>query len=147
GGRLRRAAGSGRRHRRGFSIGRGLARCALGPPTHSGEMMRALLCTGYGRPPTIEMGMVNEPALQSGEVRVAVEAVGLGYFDGVLLSGRYQERPDLPFVVGRELAGTVIEVASDMDPSLVGRHVAAASLTGACAERVAVAEAHCLWLP
>ena len=45
-----------------------------------------------------------------GEVRVRVEAVGLNHPDLLLCTGRYQERPELPFVPGFEAAGEVVSV-------------------------------------
>jgi NADPH2:quinone reductase len=109
--------------------------------------MRALLCTGFGSPPTLEFGDVDERPLESGEIRVAVRAVGVGYFDAVLLSGKYQEKPELPFSPGRELAGRVVEVAPDVDPGLVGRTIATIAYGGATCERAITKEAHCLYVP
>jgi NADPH2:quinone reductase len=42
-----------------------------------------------------------------GEALVDVRAVGLNFPDLLLCAGRYQERPDLPFVPGYEASGTV----------------------------------------
>lgn len=46
-----------------------------------------------------------------GEVRVAVEAVGLNFPDLLVCAGRYQERPEPPFSPGFEAAGTVVDAA------------------------------------
>lgn len=43
-----------------------------------------------------------------GEVRVAVDAVGLNFPDLLVCAGRYQERPEPPFSPGFEAAGTVV---------------------------------------
>jgi len=109
--------------------------------------MRALLCTGFGSPPTLEYGDLDERPLEPGEIRVAVQAIGIGYFDAVLLSGNYQEKPSLPFSPGRELAGRVVEVAPDVDPALVGRTIATIAYGGAACERAITKEAHCLYVP
>lgn len=109
--------------------------------------MKALLCTAYGSPPTLQLGHIAERSLLPGEVRIAVAAVGLGYFDSVLLSGKYQERPELPLVPGREHAGEVVEIGAGVDPSFIGRTVAALAFSGACCERSVARAAHCLLLP
>ena len=44
-----------------------------------------------------------------GLVRIAVEAAGVNFFDSLLVAGTYQERPELPFIPGAEVAGTVTE--------------------------------------
>lgn len=44
-----------------------------------------------------------------GSVRIAVEAAGVNFFDSLLVAGTYQERPELPFIPGSEVAGTVTE--------------------------------------
>jgi len=44
-----------------------------------------------------------------GMVRIAVEAAGVNFFDSLLLAGTYQEKPELPFIPGSEVAGTVVE--------------------------------------
>ena len=42
-------------------------------------------------------------------VRIAVEAAGVNFFDCLLVAGTYQEKPELPFIPGSEVAGTVVE--------------------------------------
>ncbi|TWP36328.1 NADPH:quinone oxidoreductase family protein [Leekyejoonella antrihumi] len=44
-----------------------------------------------------------------GQARVQVTAIGLNHPDLLLCSGRYQERPDLPFCPGYEAAGVVVD--------------------------------------
>ncbi len=109
--------------------------------------MKALHCLSYGEPPELRVAEVAEPVPGPGEALIAVEAVGLGGFDAVLLGGRYQERPEPPFVPGRELAGRVLAVGEGGDPALVGARVAAISFTGAMAERAVARLAHCMATP
>jgi NADPH2:quinone reductase len=49
------------------------------------------------------------PAPDAPAVRVAVSAAGVGFVDTLLVRGRYQVRPPLPFVPGLEVAGAVAE--------------------------------------
>ncbi|TDE35677.1 NADPH:quinone oxidoreductase family protein [Antarcticimicrobium sediminis] len=96
--------------------------------------MRALICEEYGSPPKLTRGQIPDPAPGPGEAKLAVEAVGLGYFDSVLLRGMYQEKPPLPMIPGRECCGTVVALGAGTDPTLLGRRVAAIAFTGCMAE-------------
>lgn len=109
--------------------------------------MRALLCHAFGDPPDLAMGEVADPAPGRGEVLIQVEAVGLGFFDALLLAGRYQERPPLPVIPGRELAGRVLAVGEGADPALTGLRVAALAFGGALADRAVATAEHCLVVP
>ncbi|WP_431858262.1 NADPH:quinone oxidoreductase family protein [Azospirillum sp.] len=109
--------------------------------------MKAMQCTAYGDPPELRVGEIGDPVPGPGEVLIAVEAVGLGYFDAVLVSGKYQEKPPLPFVPGREHAGRVVGLGDGVDPALLGARVAAIAFQGALAERSVAHAAHCLILP
>ena len=109
--------------------------------------MKAMQCRAYGDPPELWTGEVEDPAPGPGEVLIDVEAVGLGYFDAVLLGGKYQEKPALPFVPGREHAGRVIALGDGADPSLLGARVAAISFRGALAEKSVALAAHCMAVP
>ncbi|MCG5242211.1 NADPH:quinone oxidoreductase family protein [Azospirillum doebereinerae] len=109
--------------------------------------MKALHCLSYGEPPELTVADIDEPLPGPGEALIAVEAVGLGGFDAVLLGGRYQERPSLPFVPGRELTGRVLAVGEGGDPAMVGARVAAIAFRGALAERTVAHLSHCLTVP
>jgi len=61
-----------------------------------------------------------EAELGPTEVRVRVVASALNYFDLLMLIGRYQLRPPLPFTVGSEAAGVVEQVGSDVRRFRVG---------------------------
>jgi len=79
--------------------------------------MRALLCKELGKPLVVEE--VPAPPLSEGTVRVAMRAAGVNFADLLLIEGKYQEKPALPFSPGMEGAGTVVEVApgvSDVKP-------------------------------
>jgi NADPH2:quinone reductase len=61
--------------------------------------------------------------LKNGEVRVAVHAAGLNFPDMLMIEGKYQLKPDLPFTPGMEAAGDVLEVASDVTGIRIGAKV------------------------
>lgn len=100
--------------------------------------MRALLCRAFGPVETLELGEVDPPALCPGQVRVRVRAAGLNFPDGLVVQGKYQLRPALPFAPGSEFAGDVIEAASDVEGFSVGDRVFGLTSFGAFAEQVVV---------
>jgi NADPH2:quinone reductase len=64
------------------------------------------------------------PALESGQLRIATQAAGISFATSLVVAGRYQRKPPLPFVPGTEAAGIVIEVASDVSAFKTGDRVA-----------------------
>ena len=48
-------------------------------------------------------------ALPPDKVRIAIEAAALNFFDALQVAGQYQVKPELPFIPGAEVAGTVLE--------------------------------------
>lgn len=109
--------------------------------------MRALICTAYGVPPQLELSEIPAPVPGADELLIDVESVGLGYFDAVLLSGLYQEKPALPFVPGREFCGVVAAAGPGMDAGLTGRRIAGISFTGCLAKQALVRRGHFMALP
>lgn len=61
--------------------------------------------------------------LSRDSIRVRVHASALNYFDLLMLQGRYQYRPALPFTVGSEASGVVIEVGAGVRRWSVGDEV------------------------
>lgn len=81
-----------------------------------------------------------EPTPGPGQVRVRVAACGISYFDLLIGRGGYQWRPDTPFTVGSEWAGTVDALGPGVDGRwAVGDRVCGALSIGAWAQQVCVA--------
>lgn len=68
--------------------------------------MRAIRVTTLGGPESVELVEVDEPPADDGVV-VDVHAAGVAFPDALLTRGLYQYRPELPFILGAELAGVV----------------------------------------
>ncbi|HSJ28083.1 MAG TPA: NADPH:quinone oxidoreductase family protein [Acidimicrobiia bacterium] len=100
--------------------------------------MRALLCTRLGPASGLSVGEVDDPQPGPGEVVVDVEAAGLNFPDTLIIEGRYQFKPELPFTPGGEAAGTVSAVGDGVTSVAVGDRVIALSAHGAFAQRWAV---------
>ncbi len=100
--------------------------------------MKAILCAELGPPEALVFGDVPDPDPAPGQVVIDVEAAGVNFPDSLMIQGRYQFQPPLPFTPGGELAGTVFAVGDGVDTVSPGDRVAAFTLWGAFAERVAV---------
>lgn len=100
--------------------------------------MKAILCHRFGGPQDLELADIDEPSAGPGEAVVDVAAVGLNFFDLLLIAGRYQARPPFPFSPGAEFAGTVTQVAGDVTGLAPGDRVIGYIGHGAARERVSV---------
>lgn len=100
--------------------------------------MRALLCKAFGPPESLVLEEVEEPELGPGQVRIAIKACGINFPDLLIISGKYQLRPPMPFSPGAEVAGEVVEVADDVVDFAPGQRVAAVSMFGGMAEQLCV---------
>lgn len=106
--------------------------------------MRAVICRNWGTPKELAVDEVPAPAMIEGGVRIAVAAAGVNFADTVMIEGRYQNKPPLPFSPGMEAAGRVVEVAPGVTRFKPGDRVFAKVDYGAYAEEV-VAEARFAW--
>lgn len=88
--------------------------------------MRAVLVKDWCGPDALTVETVPAPALPDGCVRIAVHAAGCNFADGLIIAGKYQEKPAFPFSPGFEVAGEILEVATDVTGWSVGDRVFAA---------------------
>jgi NADPH2:quinone reductase len=79
---------------------------------------------------------VSVPVPRTGQVRVRVEATALGFVDGLIVQGRYQIKPPLPYIPGGEIAGVVEAVGPGVETVQVGDRVVTWQLGGGLAEKV-----------
>jgi NADPH2:quinone reductase len=97
--------------------------------------MKAMVCEAFGGPEVLALRDVpNPPAPGPGELQVRIEARGVQYVDVLMLAGKYQFRPEPPFVPGGEAAGIVVAVGLGVTDFRVGDRVMSRHSLGACAE-------------
>jgi NADPH:quinone reductase len=96
--------------------------------------MRAVQVLTPTGPADVVVADVAEPTPQDGEVLVEVHSVGVSFPDLLLSRGEYQMKPEPPFTLGVDFAGTVVS-GPGFEP---GARVAAVLPYGGAAERVAV---------
>lgn len=109
--------------------------------------MRAVICKAFGplEDLVVEAKELGEPG--PGEVRVAIEAAGVNFPDTLMVEGKYQVKPPLPFTPGTEVAGTVRSVGDGVTQLEVGTPVVGMVGVGAFAEECVVSAARLMRRP
>ncbi|MCB2136673.1 MAG: NADPH:quinone oxidoreductase family protein [Rhodobacteraceae bacterium] len=107
--------------------------------------MKAFRIRQFGQEPAIADIARPEPA--PGEVLVKIEACGLNFADLLMIDGKYQERPEPPFTLGMEAAGTVAGLGAGTTGPKPGMRVAIYAPSGGLAEYGCFAANRCLTLP
>ncbi|AMX02928.1 NADPH:quinone oxidoreductase family protein [Microbulbifer thermotolerans] len=100
--------------------------------------MRALICREYGTAEQLVIGDQALPPLKNDEVRIDVRAAGINFPDTLIIAGKYQIKPPLPFIPGGECAGVVSAVGDAVTSFKVGDRVIAMPGLSAFAEQVQV---------
>jgi NADPH2:quinone reductase len=98
--------------------------------------VRALVARAFGPVSNLAVEDLPAPAPGEREVTVRVAAAGINYPDALIVQGKYQVKPPLPFVPGMELAGEVAAVGPGVEGLRPGDPVMATTTFGAFAEVV-----------
>ncbi len=110
--------------------------------------MKALVCEAYGPVENLVYRDMPDPVPGAGEIRVAIEAIGVNFPDGLLVEGKYQAKPQVPFMPGGEFAGTVAALGPGASGFAVGDRVLGWNVgRGAYAEQIAVPAGELFPLP
>src|SRR5215469_10312877 len=97
--------------------------------------MRALICRDWGDIDRLELGEMPVPEPAADEVLIKVQATAVNYADAIMVAGRYQTKPPLPFSPGLETAGVIERCGSDVSGFKKGDRVMAILAFGGLAER------------
>lgn len=100
--------------------------------------MKALLCEAHGPAETLVIRDLPEPEPGPGEIAIRVSAAALNFFDTLVIQGRYQVKPALPFSPSAECAGIVSALGEGVTQWRLGERVAAWLGHGAAREIVVV---------
>jgi NADPH2:quinone reductase len=109
--------------------------------------MKALLCTRLGGPDDLELQNLPDPVPGAGDAVVAIKAVALNFFDTLIIAGKYQRKPVLPFSPGAEFAGIVTAIGPGVSTLKPGDRVAGYVGDGAAREAIAVSADALVALP
>ena len=109
--------------------------------------MKAIQCVEWGGPGQLRLAECPMPAPAAGEVRIRVEAAGVNFPDALIIQKKYQLQPQLPFVPGTEVAGTIDAVGDGVARLRPGERVVAFVGIGGFAEYVCASQAQVAPLP
>jgi NADPH:quinone reductase len=109
--------------------------------------MHAWLCETLDGVDALTWRELPTPEPQAGEVRIKVRAASLNFPDLLIVQGKYQFKPPLPFVPGSEYAGVVDAVGEGVTHLKLGAPVAAIAGTGGFGTHACVKASQVLPLP
>jgi len=109
--------------------------------------MKALLCTRYGTPDDLELAEIADPVAGPGEAVVRIEAAALNFFDTLIIAGKYQTKPAMPFSPAAEFAGCVESLGDGVTGLRVGDRVLGYAGYGAARERIALSADRLVKIP
>ncbi len=100
--------------------------------------MKAIICHKLGGPQLLKYQEIGSPSISPKEVKVQIKACSVNFPDTLIIQGKYQLKPELPFSPGSDIAGTIIEVGSEVKGFSTGDHIIGFIPYGGFAEEVAV---------
>jgi NADPH:quinone reductase len=109
--------------------------------------MKAVLCKVYGPPESLVIEEVGPLKAGNGQAVIAVKACGVNFPDTLIIQGKYQFKPAMPFSPGGEVAGIVKEVGEGVERVNVGDRVIAFTGWGGFAEEVVADAARLIPIP
>jgi NADPH2:quinone reductase len=110
-------------------------------------MPRAVVCREFGLPERLSLEDLPPSPIAPGQARVKLHACGINFPDTLIIQGKYQHRPALPFTPGVESAGTITELAPPAGPWRVGNRVITRHQTGGYAEEIVLPTSQLVPLP
>lgn len=96
--------------------------------------MKAIRVHELGGAEKLTLEEIDRPVPKPDEVLIKVAAAGINYADTMMRSGNYLTKPELPFTLGYEAAGTIEAVGESVTNFAVGQRVLATVSSGGYAE-------------
>src|SRR5512134_1413760 len=109
--------------------------------------MRAVVVREFGGIEKAQIADMPKPVAKAGEVLLETHAIAVNFVDLIMMSGKYQFKPELPFIPGKLPAGVVAAVGSGVTKFKPGDHAIAMAEHGGFAEFVAMPENQCIPVP
>lgn len=110
--------------------------------------MKAIVCEAYGGPEVLALReLADPPPPGPGEIQVRIGARGVQYVDVLMIAGKYQFKPEPPFIPGSEAAGVVTAVGAGVAGFNIGDRVMSRHTPGAYAELANAKAALCDRIP
>ena len=102
--------------------------------------MKALICNEFGPTDNLVLAEAEVPTPAKGEVLIDTKAAGVNFPDVLTVQGKYQFKPELPFIPGAEVCGVVSAIGEGVTSRQVGDKVIATLQIGAFSEQCVVNE-------
>jgi NADPH:quinone reductase len=109
--------------------------------------MRAVVCREWGEVESLKIEDVPAPTPRPGQVLIDVKATAVNYADSIMVAGRYQTKPPLPFSPGLETAGVAAACGEGVTRFAPGDRVMAILAYGGLAEMAVADEVETFRLP
>jgi NADPH:quinone reductase len=109
--------------------------------------MKAVLAKAFAPLEQLVFEDVEPKSAGPGQVVITVKACGVNFLDGLIVQGKYQTKPPLPFSPGAEVAGIVKEAGAGVSAVAAGTRVLAMPGFGGFAEEVVCDAVNVLPLP
>lgn len=109
--------------------------------------MKAILCREFGPPERLEYADVADLTPARGEIVLSVKACAVNFPDTLVIQGRYQFQPPMPFSPGTDVAGVVKAAGEGVTSPRVGDRVFGLVYHGGYAEEVILPASAALPLP
>ena len=100
--------------------------------------MKAMVCAQFAPIDALSYGDFAAPEAGPGEVVIDVAAAGVNYPDVLIVQGKYQTKPSVPFVPGSEASGRIAAVGEGVEGFAPGDRVIAFTGSGSFAQQVRV---------
>ena len=109
--------------------------------------MKAMVAHQWCEPAGLEYAEVPDPRPAPGQVLIETRAIGCNFPDILMVQGKYQVKPPLPFSPGHEVAGVVREVGEGVSRVRPGQRVLGMLGWGGYAALAAAPAQHVFVLP
>ncbi len=70
------------------------------------KKIKAMVCRQWGGADDLRLEEIERPALEPGQVRIQVRAAGVSFAMSLVIAGKYQRQPPLPFAPGSKATGS-----------------------------------------
>jgi NADPH2:quinone reductase len=109
--------------------------------------VKAALVKSYGPPDSVVVEDIASPTPAAGEVKLRLRACGVNFPDVLMVAGKYQMQPELPFSPGAEMSGDVVELGEGVSGVEIGARVLCMVGYGGMAEEICVPAASIVPIP
>ena len=109
--------------------------------------MKAVVCKAWGPAESLVVEDVQLPAPKAGEVLINIASASVNFPDVLIIQKKYQIQPELPFIPGTEVAGTVAALGEGVNNVKLGDRVIAFMGLGGFAEQVLAKAAGLIPIP